>query len=179
MQCFQRESGRFIRIALMRKVFNQVCFLDQQTRTSLVIHEEDTGHTYAIYEPGQMVSNIEIDKLIRVFLELLDEAAMCLFCGSGQTPVIAGVFPRLIKIAQERGIFCILDSSGASLQRGLEARPFMVKVNQEELAEVSGFVLENVQEQVRAIQMLIKNGIRYVSLTLGQDGFLMRDGNQF
>jgi len=148
------------------------------TRTSLLIHEEETDHTYAVYEPGQEVTPAEIQMLEDTFCELLPDTSLCLLCGSGQTPELAQVFARLVTLAGERGIPCIVDSSGISLQSSIRARPVMIKVNAEELGEASGQMVESMAAQVEAMQTLHTAGVSKVALTRGADGLLLSDGKE-
>ncbi len=150
----------------------------QPTRTSLLIHEEETSFTYAIYEPGQEVSVEEIAALESTFASLLETTSLCLFCGSGQTPQLAQVLPRLITQAAERGVPSGVDSSGASLAASIGAKPHILKVNREELEEVSQSRLDSRDAQIRAMQFMHTQGIRLVALTLGEEGFLLSDGKE-
>ena len=146
------------------------------TRTSLMIVEEETGQTYAIYEPGQKVEPDELEKFRTHFLHLLEQAHLVLFCGSGQTSELAALHFDLIQAAEGRGIHCGLDSSGAALREGIKAKPHMVKINRNELAELTGKPLPELDDQIKAMLDLHETGIALVALSRGSDGLLVTDG---
>jgi tagatose 6-phosphate kinase len=148
----------------------------QPTRTTLLIHEQETSKVFAIYEPGQEVNATEIEQLKRTVRRLLASCELCLLCGSAQTDIATPVFGELIKLAKQENVHCILDSSGVSLSQGIAARPYMVKVNVEELASHVDHELKDFEEQLLAIQQLQATGIQLVALSLGSQGALLTDG---
>jgi 1-phosphofructokinase family hexose kinase len=151
-----------------------------ETRTSTLVQEEETGNTFALYEPGQTNDEAEIALLLEKFCASLDggDIPLCLLCGSGQTPLLAPVYATMIGLAKERGVRCLLDSSGEALRLGIDARPAMVKVNQEELAEYFHRRLDSQGEQVQAILDLQAQGIPWVALSRGKEGMIATDGEQ-
>ena len=172
-------SGHFADDAMQAEgIHTEFVFCRQPTRTSLLIHEEETSTTYPIYEPGQQVDADEIQQLEERFSQLVTSDSLCLFCGSGQTSELAGVYARLITIAKEKGAQTILDSSGQSLAQGVKAKPTMLKVNNEELAECIGSSLTCKDDILRAALEVCAQGIRLVAVSLGGDGFLITDGKQ-
>jgi len=146
------------------------------TRTSLMVVEEETNQTYAIYEPGQIVEPDELEKFRNHFLYLLNNASLVLFCGSGQTPELAALHFELIEAAEKRGVPCGLDSSGSALREGVKARPHLLKVNRDELAELVGHPLTTRDDQVRAMLDMHNGGIQLVALSRGREGLLITDG---
>jgi fructose-1-phosphate kinase PfkB-like protein len=141
-----------------------------------MIVEEDTGNTYAIYEPGQKVESDEINHFRKHFFHLLEKTRMILFCGSAQTPELANLYFELIQAAEKQGVRCGLDSSGIALHEGLKARPYMVKINRDELSELLGRPLSDLDIQVKALLGLCRSGISLVALSRGREGLLVTDG---
>jgi tagatose 6-phosphate kinase len=170
-------SGEFITRQLAAEgIQTDFVVCQQPTRTTLMINEEETGRTYAIYEPGQEIAPDEVVALKCKFHQLLDTSNLCLLCGSAQTTEAAAIFPELIEIAQARGVKCILDSSGLALAQGICARPHMVKVNSDELSGYLGRPLPVAGDQVAAMQDLQTSGIQLVAMTRGSQGILMTNG---
>jgi len=147
-------------------------------RTSTLIQEYETGHTFAVYEPGQMVEQQEIDALLDKFTGLLEKVSVCLLCGSGQTEELSTVYAQMISLAKKKGVRCLVDSSGDALKKALEARPFMLKVNTEELAELVDRKLETETEQVKALLQLHARGISVVAVSRGPEGLIVTDGEE-
>ena len=147
-------------------------------RTSTLIQERDSGHTFAVYEPGQQVEPQEIDALIDKFTGLLEKTSICLLCGSGQSEELSRVYPRMIKLAKGKGVRCLVDSSGAALEKALEACPFMLKVNTEELSDLVDRKLRTEAEQVAALLQLHEKGIPLVAVSRGPEGLIVTDGKE-
>lgn len=148
------------------------------TRTSTVLQVDETGDTYALYEPGQAVTQEELDALYVHYAGLLPEASIVIFCGSGQTEVLAPSFQRMIEMANEAEVPTLLDSSGEALRLGVEACPHMVKVNRFELGGLVGRDLETLDSQLEAMTTLRKRGIPLIALSLGEDGLIAMDGRE-
>ncbi len=150
----------------------------EPTRTSTLVQEEETGNTYALYEPGQTNNEEEIEELIIKFESLLKRVSLCLLCGSGQTPLLAPVYSRMINLARQAGVRCLIDSSGEALAQGIDAKPTMVKINELELSEYLKRPLDNYESQVQAILELQAKGIEYVALSRGKEGMIATDGRE-
>lgn len=150
----------------------------QPTRTSILVQEEDTGYTYALYEPGQTNDEAEIANLMAKFQSLVKDVSLCLLCGSGQTDLLAPVYARMIEAARQAGVGCLIDSSGEALAQGIAARPTMVKVNELELSEYLKRPLDNYAAQVQAILEIQAKGIEYVALSRGKEGMIATDGKE-
>ncbi|HEY60731.1 MAG TPA: 1-phosphofructokinase family hexose kinase [Anaerolineae bacterium] len=148
------------------------------TRISNLLHEDETGYTYAIYEPGQTVTADEIDCLRKRFEDLVRAHDLILFCGSAQTKLLAPVFGELIQQANHYGIPTLLDSSGEALKLGVIAKPYLVKVNNHELTELFDIPLNNLEDQIKALNELCEKGIQIAAMTLGEKGMIATDGSQ-
>lgn len=151
----------------------------QPTRTSLLIIENDTGYTYPIYEPGQSVTGSEILSLKEKFTKLIQQAAVCLFCGSAQSQPLADLLAELVTLANEQGVKTVLDASGLALKTAMPRKPYMVKVNREELAEFFGSQIEDREIERQALAKLTATGISIVAMSKGAEGIILTDGAQF
>ncbi len=150
----------------------------EPTRTSTILQVDETGDTYPLYEPGQSVTEAEIERLYQHYRGLLREASMVIYCGSGQTDLLAPVFARMIEMANQVDIPTLLDSSGEALRQGINAKPYMVKVNRNELSGYFQRPLDTLDQQITAMFELQKSGIPIVALSHGEDGLIATDGNE-
>lgn len=146
------------------------------TRVSTIVHERQTGDTYAIYEPGQAVTEDEVRALEGQFAALLAEHAICVLCGSGQSEALSALFGRLVARARVAGVRCMLDSSGEALACGVAAVPYLVKVNLGELADYLRRPLDSEAVQVDALRGLCAQGVGIAAVSRGPDGLLLTDG---
>jgi fructose-1-phosphate kinase PfkB-like protein len=131
-----------------------------------------------LYEPGQSVTAEEIEKLINHFQGLLSDISLILFCGSGQTDLLAPVYAKMIELARESKASTILDSSGEALRLGIDAKPDAVKVNRNELSDYFKRDLDTLDSQIEAMLELQQAGIEIVALSRGDQGLIATDGRQ-
>ena len=150
----------------------------EPTRTSTLLQVDETGDTYPLYEPGQSVTQAEVDALYERYVSLLSSTSIVILCGSGQTALLAPVYRHMIELATQHHVQTILDSSGEELRLGIAAKPFMVKVNRNELGSCVGRSLTSRDDQIRAMMELREQGISIVGLSRGEGGLIVTDGDQ-
>lgn len=147
----------------------------QPTRISTLLIEQSTGNHYTLYEPGQKVTPKEAQELKKQFLQIIGSFQLVLFCGSAQNE-LADLMQELIEIAKQKGVICIVDSSGSGLRKAILAGPFMVKVNHEELEEYLQEELENETLLIKGIQKLHQQKVDVVAVSRGEEGLWISDG---
>lgn len=140
-----------------------------ETRSNLKLAEAG-GRVTDLNGPGPQVEAAAQDAL----LERLDHLA-----AGHDLAVVAGSLPRgvepawlgaLLRRLDRLGLRVALDSSGAALRAGLEAAPWLIKPNVEELAEALGAPAEDLAAQREAAGRLHARGIRHVVVSQGADG---------
>ncbi len=173
-------TGEYITTALKNEgIHTEFVFCQAPTRTSTIILEEDTGDSYAVYEPGQNIQIDEASQLLSKVIDLSLDASLILLCGSGQYPALEYIYYDIILMAKERNIRCLLDSSGLALKNGISAKPYMVKVNQHELSDYFQRPLVHLNDQLNALNELHQSGISVVAMSRGADGLIVTDGKEF
>jgi 1-phosphofructokinase len=134
---------------------------------------EPGGVATKVNAPGPELPPAEAAELIARALR--DAAPGDWVVGSGSLPPGAdpGFYAALGAGAHERGARFALDSSGAALAAGLAARPDVIKPNTDELAEVTGAVLETLGDAADAAGQLVAGGVACVLVSAGPDGALL------
>jgi 1-phosphofructokinase family hexose kinase len=150
----------------------------QPTRTNLEIVEDD-GTVTEILEPGSPPSPAEWEEFERRLGDLFAEGAengFVIFSGSppGGTPrkLYAGL------VARARGFGCktFLDTSGEPLRVALGEKPYFVKPNREEAAQLLGKPISSLSDAVSAVRQLLSLGAESAAVSLGSDGLLFCAG---
>ena len=130
-----------------------------------------------INEPGPGVDADVGRKLLVRMSQALKRARAVVLAGS----LPPGVPPTFYAdaIRQARPIPTILDAAGEALRLGMDARPYLVKANQQELLEAMGRPLENLDSVMNAAEEVRRTSGGSVLVTLGNQGALMvtADGN--
>ena len=117
----------------------------------------------------------EVDEAAqRALMRLLEQGA-----STHDAVVVAGSLPRgvdaqwfqaLLLMLKAQGVKVALDTSGEALRAGLEAKPWLVKPNTEELGEALGIAVHSQAEQRVAAQGLLASGIEHVVVSQGEQG---------
>ena len=140
-----------------------------ETRSNLKLAESD-GRITDINGPGPMVSEAAQQAL----LDRLDQIAP-----GHDAVVVAGSLPQgissqwlqaLIVRLKNLGLRVALDTSGEALRAALEAGPWLIKPNTEELADVLGIEATSVTAQAQAASGLHAQGIEHVVISDGAEG---------
>lgn len=140
-----------------------------ETRSNIKLVESG-GQVTDLNGPGPVVDEAARQAL----LDRLDQLAP-----GHDAVVVAGSLPRgvspewlqaLVTRLKGMGLKVAFDSSGAALEAGLRAVPWLVKPNTDELGEVVGRPLHGLAEQREAAQALLDRGIEHVVVSQGEQG---------
>ena len=154
--------------------------VDGLTRTITTVLEEPLHRQTAFFEPGPQVNETEYQRFIDLFRNAVSEATLVTLNGSAPDPDLDGLYRELIEIATAAGVRVILDAYGPIFAAALEARPYMVKPNVEELEQLVGRSIHSREEQWQTMAWLHDQGIELVVLSLGAEGALvLSDREQF
>lgn len=145
-----------------------------ETRTCIAVIDKDIKGITEFLESAEGTTE-DFEKFMEKYVSILENEKVEIVCGSGS--LLKGIgkdaYNPLIEEAHKRGIKFILDTSGESLVKGMEAKPFLIKPNQEELEDITGKKFNNLSEVVEAAKELVKTGIQVVMVTLGGDGAIL------
>lgn len=100
-------------------------------------------------------------------IRALTEEDYIVFSGSIPRGADSGIYARLMKCSRAK---VVLDASGDALAKGIPLRPYLIKPNDEELAQVTEGPLETRAQMIEAAKSLQKKGARNILCSLGADG---------
>jgi 6-phosphofructokinase 2 len=150
------------------------------TRICCNVVELSTGREFRFVPPGPRVSEVEWQSC----LQALGEAEGDYLVASGSLPrgVPTDFYARVTETARAKGMRMVLDTSGEALKQGLAGGGiYLVKPSQEELEQVVGHKLADVNEIARAAMEIVESGhAELVAVTMGADGALLasREGSR-
>ncbi len=167
-------TGREVRYLLEQEGLDLHCLeIENETRTNVVVLGRDDGHELVIRSAGPSVSGQVAGKLPEFIFGLARPPGYLVLSGSLPPGLPEETYASLITEAGRRGLKAVLDSDGAPLKKGIEARPYLIKPNLGELERIAGRPLAGLKEVVSFAEDLVSGGVKVVVVSLGKDGALM------
>lgn len=164
------KSGEFISEKLqdygIKQDFVQVA---GETRSCLAIITESGAQT-EILEPGPTVTPEEQKAFMDKYKELLSKAAVVAASGSMPKGLSGDFYSQLISLAHKAGKPFLLDTSGEALIQGINAQPYFVKPNNDEIKVLVGAELRSDDDIVHVLRKFMEDGIKLPVISLGAQG---------
>ncbi|MEI2831086.1 1-phosphofructokinase [Pseudomonas mosselii] len=140
-----------------------------ETRSNIKLVEAD-GQVTDINGPGPQVDEAARDALLRRLAEVAPGHDAVVVAGSLPRGISPEWLRELLLMLKSHGLKVALDSSGEALRAGLEAAPWLVKPNTEELGEVLGQPVLDPAGRRAAAQRLLASGVEHVVVSQGEQG---------
>ena len=140
---------------------------------------EDSGDVTDLNFPGVAVAEDELKEFEARLLRQAEQHEYIVVAGSLPRGISAEASRDLIAKLQQKGAKVLFDSSKEALVKGLEAKPFLIKPNEVELAEWAGRPLETEAELRQEAEKLRAAGITNVVISRGADGVLWLADNEW
>lgn len=150
-----------------------------ETRSCVAILHE--GQQTEILESGPEVSKEEQKNFVENFETLLTEAEFVTISGSLPKGIANDFYSLLIEKATAEGVKVLLDTSGDTLKVSIESeyKPYLIKPNETEIADLLGKDLSSEKELIEALEDEAFSGIEWIVVTLGADGALVKNGEDY
>ncbi|GEA50735.1 phosphofructokinase [Vibrio inusitatus NBRC 102082] len=133
---------------------------------------ESNGKVSDINFPGVQVTQSDIDQFEETLFGLAKYNDYFVIAGSlpqGVSPELCASWIKKLRALDKKVLF---DSSRAALSAGLEAQPWLIKPNDEELAEFVGRPLNNANECQQAAHELTNRSIENIVISMGAQGVM-------
>ena len=156
--------------------------IGKETRVNLLVTERATGNQYRFGMPGDELTANEIQQCLDEVRRL--PAGIEYLVASGSIPPNApdDLYARISRIAQEKKIKFILDTSGKAFEKAAETGLFLIKPNLREMSQIAGKEQISGLEQEEIAGNIIREGkAEVVVLSLGPRGAMMvtRDRTEY
>ena len=166
-----KENGGEFKESLASFGLNCLYFEKEgRIRENLTLHCETTGETRISF------AGFAVDERILDEVEGAMEVDGDTFVTyTGRTP--AGIpgesVKAFLKRLQAKGAKVVIDSKSFTLEDLFALRPWLIKPNQEEIAEYFGCEIRNLEEAAEKAKLLHEKGIANAMISLGGDGALL------
>src|SRR5699024_8207198 len=167
-------TGDFIEQELRKKsIATDFIKVDGITRINTFIRSGEKE--YKAVNRGPEISKRAQEALLQKLQSLTDED-MLFVSGSLPLGISDDIFIDIARLSEQQGFKLIWDISSDRLIECLDYHPFLIKPNDEELAELLGVLeLQTEQELIAGATQLIHQGAQRVLVSLGEKGALYVD----
>lgn len=175
------ESGHYLHQVLTHTYMVKTDFIwleKQQTRTNTIIVDMASNQQTMLNEAGPTVDEVSLELMREKIKAHAKRSQFVVFAGSLPRGIPASFYQEMIEEVHKLGSHPVLDADGEPLRLGLEAVPYMIKPNREEISRLLGREITNRDEIVAAVKELHGRGISYVLVSMGGDGMIATDGKQ-
>lgn len=164
------SAGEFIR-AEVEKMGIVAAFTPVAGETRTCINIADAaGRSGEMLEPGPQVDSAAKQAFFDEFARRLENCRIVCVSGSLPAGLSSGFYRRIVELAKAKSKPVIVDTSGKAMLDVVEDGPFMVKSNDEELAQLLGYVPESGADIQKALLLLREKGVQVPFVTLGGEG---------
>lgn len=128
----------------------------------------------AVNGKGPAITEKDLCRLLKK-LEQLKPDDILVLSGSGPAGCSPDLYREIAMLMGSQCVPCVVDAEGPLLQNALEAGPFLVKPNKEELEGLLGRNFATEQDLLAGVRELQEAGARNVLVSLGGEGALLAD----
>ncbi|HAS02880.1 MAG TPA: 1-phosphofructokinase [Pasteurella multocida] len=146
------------------------------TRINVKLTESDGVVTDLNFQ-GYHVSKADWQTFVNFSLQQCQTFDVIAVCGSLPRGISVNDFAAWLSQLNKNNIKLILDTSQQAFTSGIQAKPWLVKPNRDELASWYGSPLTTQQDIILAATQLQRQGIPHVVVSMGEDGAIWLNEN--
>jgi len=169
------QTGKYIEHVLRSDGISvDAVYTGSDTRTNICIQDISGLPPTTLNEAGARTSEEELEALFAKVMQVASKSSMIVIAGSLPPGAPVDTYKRLVKLACEAGSKVILDSDGEPMRIGMEAAPFMIKPNRDEVGRLVDIDIQSNEDAARAAELLASRGIELIVISMGSRGALVR-----
>ncbi|OLU32110.1 1-phosphofructokinase [Pseudomonas sp. PA15(2017)] len=165
----QANAGPFEHLMHRRGFIDAFVRVPGETRSNIKLAERD-GRITDLNGPGPEVDSAHQAQLLAQLDDIAAGHDAVVVAGSLPRGVTTEWFAALLRRLTALGLPVALDTSGAALRAGLATSPWLIKPNEEELAEACELEPASPERLDAAIGKLRAAGVEHVLLSRGSQG---------
>jgi tagatose 6-phosphate kinase len=162
--------GRLLEQSLREEGFNsQIIRVRSETRICQTLLATGFATTELVEETRPLTKR-EVGRVLSHFARDVRRARLVVLSGTVPPGCGDDFYARLIREANRRSIPVLIDTQRAQLLNAVKERPFLVKINRDELGAAVGMSCDSVAGLRRAARRLAGLGAQRIVLTHGAEG---------
>lgn len=146
---------------------------EQNSRMNYLLIE-DSGSCTCLSSKGVQLSETDIASFITFLRQELHDGDYLILSGDASNCPDAFVYNTIMEACRDKHPRIFLDTSGDTLKKCIKAKPFLIKPNKDELAELCGRTLSTEEDLIDAMEEISQSGIPNIAVSLGGKGSLVR-----
>ena len=150
--------------------------IEGQLRQCLALQEPD-GRITEILAQGPQLNPIEQDALLREFGRSVEDSDLMILSGSLPRGFADSLYAGLVEYAHGLGKRCLVDASGEALRHAVDAKPWLVKPNRDEISRLVGYSVTDLHAAEKAVTTLRERGVVMPVVSLGELGAVAADAS--
>jgi 6-phosphofructokinase 2 len=151
--------------------------ISRETRTNIILHEQEKDRQYVVSAVGPEVDATEIG-LFYQHISKIHDLDYIVLSGSLPRGVTPNLYGQLILAGKKKSAFIVLDTDGKALSESIEYQPTCIKPNTYELSRLAGKELQTESEIIDFCEKLHQKGIPYVLVSMGRNGLILSSAKQ-
>lgn len=169
---------------LFCQLFDQMAAIDEfvrvdgATRINVKLVEQ-SGEVSDINFPGVEVTPLAIEQFERTLERLAADHDYFVLAGSLPQGISPALCASWIEKLHSMGKKVLFDSSRDALKAGLDAKPWLIKPNDEELSQFVGRELHTPEQCQAAAAQLAEKGIENIVVSMGANGVMWLNQHQW
>jgi 1-phosphofructokinase len=157
---------------------NEFIEIGGNTRTNIKIVSEKSGQVSEINFSGLHCLPTDLEKLDLKLKELAKPGSLFVFSGSLPPGAPSDIYREFITYLGKQGCKTFLDTNGPALLQGIEAKPYAIKPNINELNDLTGRTLKDEKDIISVMKGILTSGVSRVVVSLGAEGALAAESQK-
>jgi 6-phosphofructokinase 2 len=146
--------------------------INRDTRTNFIITDSQTGQQTRIDAPGPHITKDEFARFQRKLKRINPSPDLIVMGGSAPPGIPSNVYYSITREAKSLGVRVILDADGQWLVDGIKAKPYLIKPNVREAAELLDRELPDETAIIKAALDIVEMGVEIVVISRGKEGII-------
>lgn len=169
----EENASDFEQSLINSKISYTPIYRNGRIRENLTVHSSQGKETRISFSGFHADNDLLIETEEILNREIGHHDAILTFTGRIPNGISIPTVKDFLKRQNARGRKLVIDSKSLSRQDLLEICPWLIKPNEEEIAEYSETALHDEHDLIHAAQLLFSKGIENVMITLGANGAIL------
>lgn len=167
-------SGKYI-VDETRKKGIEIFPVEVEDITRINIFLNDGEGEFKFVNSGSFVEKQKQEEMLQM-IESFEDLEYLSISGSLPPGIETSYYEDILMICEKKNIKVILDISSPKLKCLLKYKPFLIKPNDEEIADIFGIIVRDEEDIKDVLKYLYEQGAQNIFLTLGEKGSYFYNG---